>query len=228
MSSVVFLVGEGEYGSSEALTWLARELADDGNDVTYFVSDVLEDMPDFPRSSFGDISALDEADLLVLFIRFRNLPDAEMEAVQRFVERGGSILAFRTTSHPFRFDESSRWHEWNRFGERVLGTPWVSHHGRDTSTEVVVVAPEHPIVAGLPPRFEVRSWLYRVSLLADCEVVLKGISMGDADDPLPQPLAWVREHNGGRIFFTTLGHAEDFDSEHVRVLLRNASRWLTA
>lgn len=227
MSKVVFLVGEGEYGSAESLRWLADELSRDGHEVVYRVSDVLADMPDFPQSSFGDLSVLDDAELLVLFIRFRQLPDEEMAALQRYVDRGGDILAFRTTSHPFRFDPASPWAGWNRFGEQVLGTGWISHHGRDTSTEVTVTRTDHPVTRSLPARFPVRSWLYRVSLLPDCEVLLEGVSVGDPDDPEPQPLAWVRAHRGGRIVFTTVGHAGDFDSEHVRRLLLNAAGWLT-
>jgi len=37
-----------------------------------------------------------------------------------------------------------------------------------------------------------------------------------------EPVAWVRQHNGGRMFYTSLGVQEDFACESFRRLLMNA------
>jgi type 1 glutamine amidotransferase len=232
MSAIVVLTGDGEYGSATSLVPIAQQLRTEyGHEVDYRVSSVIEDMPDFPPSSFGDLDVLDGADLLIVFMRMRRLPDSEMEALERFCRRGGNILGLRTSSHAFKFADDSRWVHWNRwFGADVLGTPWVSHHGRDTSTQVIT-APDvdHPILYGLPNRFSVRSWLYRVELAADCEVLLSGKELGgDGTDETPEPLAWIRQPENQRVFFTTLGHPEDLATPEVQLLLLNAAEWALA
>ena len=46
-------------------------------------------------------------------------------------------------------------------------------------------------------------------------------------DAEPEPVAWVNTDEGGRVFYTTLGHWEDFKLEPFRRLLRNAVCWAT-
>ena len=90
MSRIVALAGEGEYESDRTMLPIARAIAaDTGATLDYRVPDVLEDYPAFPESSFGDLSVLDGADLLLLYTRFRVLPDAQMAALAAYVERGG-------------------------------------------------------------------------------------------------------------------------------------------
>ena len=43
--------------------------------------------------------------------------------------------------------------------------------------------------------------------------------------PPVQPVAWTREHNGGRVFFTTLGHPGDFEQPSMRRLVVNGILW---
>ena len=39
------------------------------------------------------------------------------------------------------------------------------------------------------------------------------------------PVAWTNTHNGGRVFYTSLGHIEDFHVDAFRALLINGIRW---
>jgi type 1 glutamine amidotransferase len=41
------------------------------------------------------------------------------------------------------------------------------------------------------------------------------------------PVAWARTHNGGRVFYTSLGHPEDFKIAGFLRLLVNALAWAT-
>src|SRR4051794_10757753 len=104
MKNVVVLAGEGEYESDVTMRAVADRIATVGGggvDIHYRIPDVLEDQPVFPRSSFGDLTGLADADLLVMYTRFRVLPDAETAAIAEYLERGGSILGLRTSSHAF-------------------------------------------------------------------------------------------------------------------------------
>ena len=43
--------------------------------------------------------------------------------------------------------------------------------------------------------------------------------------PLEQPVAWTKVHKGAPVFFTTLGHPEDFEHASMRRLVVNAVLW---
>ena len=42
-----------------------------------------------------------------------------------------------------------------------------------------------------------------------------------------EPLAWVREYKGGRIFYTSLGHPDDFKNPNFIQMVTNATFWTT-
>jgi hypothetical protein len=98
--------------------------------------------------------------MLVIFTRFRRLPDADMKHIVDYVERGQPLLGIRTATHAFAYEEASdspyaHWGWRNEawpggFGRQVLGETWVSHHGRhgveSTRGVVPVTARGHPIL----------------------------------------------------------------------------------
>jgi type 1 glutamine amidotransferase len=228
---MVVLAGEPEYDSHHTMRGLAEEIADRrGLALDYRTPTVIEDEPEFPESSFGGLDALATADLLVVYTRFRRLPDPEMEALQDYLQHGKAVVGLRTSSHAFSFEPSSRWASWNDgFGRDVLGSPWSSHHGHGSSTDVTVL-PDAPaeLVAGLPEAFHVRSWLYRTQLEPWCQPVLGGVPVDPESEPTPGPVAWVGVPEGRRTFYTSLGHPEDFDCAPFRALLHNAVAWTLA
>ncbi|MGC6488379.1 MAG: hypothetical protein ACON4Z_12085, partial [Planctomycetota bacterium] len=66
---VVFLVGEAEYGSQQTMPAFAARLEDElGLRVTLLQS---------RRRELPPLEALDDADLLVMFLRFREATDAQ-------------------------------------------------------------------------------------------------------------------------------------------------------
>lgn len=229
MTRVVVLAGEGEYESDRTMTAVAddfrRHLPD--TEVVYRTPDVLEDYPTFPKSSFGDLTTLRDADLLVVYTRFRVLPDHEMDEIVRYLGRDGNVIGLRTSTHAFHFGDDSPWARWNdQFGRDVLGSPWVSHHGHSSSTDVTRIPGEqHPVLDGIDQAFHVRSWLYRVDLQPDCRPLLHGEPVDPEDTPTPAPVAWIRERGRGRVVYTSLGHPDDFQDKPFRQLLLNAARW---
>ena len=227
MSVIAVLAGEGEYRSSETMRRYFDDQVRVGHRVEYKTPDVLDDLPDFPESSFGDLGILDGADLLVVYTRFRRLPDDEMERIRAYLDSGRPVMGLRTSTHAFAFPAESPWAPLNDgFGRDVLGSPWVSHHGHGSTTQVQRIdGVEHPILEGVPDTFASPSWLYRVDLAPDCESLL-GDRPVDTDDgePQPGPTAWIRERRR-RTFVTTLGHPEEFERGPLRRLLSNATSW---
>lgn len=228
MTGVVMLVGDPEYDSHRTMPVIAadweRRL---GVRVRVHQSSVVEDMPDFPLSSFGDLSDLEDAALLVVYTRFRRIPDAEAAAIDGYLRRGGAVLGLRTASHAFRLAPESPWHAWGEaFGRDVLGSPWIAHHGHSSSTDVTV-ADSAPVelVDGLPGTFHVRSWLYLTELEPWCRPVLHGTPVDPETAPVPGPVAWYGDNAGRRTFYTSLGHPDDLATDPVRDLLAAAARW---
>jgi type 1 glutamine amidotransferase len=227
MSKVVVLAGEGEYESDATMRAVASIIgALPGAEIDYRTPDVLEDWPNFPESSFGGLETLRDADLLVMYTRFRVLPDSEIAEIAGFLERGGSLLALRTSTHAFRPVETSAWLDWtSTFGQDVLGSAWTRHHGHTSTTDVTVVD-DHPIVAGLPRTFHVDSWLYETAPPPDALVLLWGDPVDPEEGPVsPSPVAWVREARRQRIFYTSLGSQSDLVRGEVLTLLANAAEW---
>ncbi|MFC0680049.1 ThuA domain-containing protein [Lysobacter korlensis] len=225
---IVFLVGEGEYESHRTMRPVAdrMESALDA-EVVYKTPDVLDDMPHFPEQSYGDLSALADADLLVVYTRWRRLPDAEMQQIADYCDRGGSVLGLRTANHAFSYPEGSRWETWNDgFGRDVLGSPWISHHGHSSSTDVRWASDGgHPVLSGVPRSFHLRGWLYRQKLSDGCTPILWGEPVDPEDEPAPSPVAWTWERSGQRTVYTNMGHPSDLRQSIVHDFLVNAARW---
>ena len=226
---VVFVTGEEEYRSEESMPMLARILKNRYGfdvEVAYSVTDGFID-PN-RRDNISGLVALENADMMVLFTRFRNLPDDQLQYILDFTESGRPVAGFRTSTHAFQYGEdhanSYLDEEWPQY---VFGLPWISHFGNEHSTDVFFAADNvnHPILRGVEP-FHVRSWLYDASGLSDdAQPLLIGRAV-EGDEPGgdhfgdPHVVAWTKLYeaqNGiSRVFFTTLGHPYDFNDLHMR------------
>jgi type 1 glutamine amidotransferase len=194
------------------------------------------------------------ADLMIVFLRFRNLPDAQMKHLTDYIESGKPIIGLRTATHSFNLPKSSSFFEkyhWNTkeggFGRKVLGETWVSHHGNHGSqaTRGVIAKGQenHPIVKGIKEGsifgpsdvYGVRLPLPGDSVPIVLGQVVNGMKAtdppleGKKNDPM-MPLAWTRTYKGeagktARVFTTTMGASQDLSSEGLRRLLVNASYW---
>jgi type 1 glutamine amidotransferase len=89
-----------------------------------------------------------------------------------------------------------------------------------TKVEVAEGASKHPVLTGFKP-FETRTSLYKNrNNAADTRLLLTGTIPEHTE-----PVAWTREHKGGRVFYTSLGGPDDFNKNEFRDLLTNAILW---
>jgi type 1 glutamine amidotransferase len=250
---IVLISGDDEYRSEQALPQLAKILsARHGFETTVLFSiDAAtgEIVPD-KHGNIPGLETVDKADLIVMLMRFRDLPDAQMKHIVDYVEAGKPIVALRTATHAFEMKTSptyTRWawnsKEWDGgFGRQVLGETWINHHGKHKiqSTRAMFVAgqAQHPILRGIASgEIWVPTDVYSVKLpLADgIQPLLLGTvleSMEPSSEPVkgPQnepmmPVAWTKSYKGGRIFTTTMGSAQDLLNEGFRRLVVNACYW---
>ncbi len=139
---IVLIAADDEYHSEEMLPQLAKILADrQGFDCTVLFSIDPSDGAIDPhqRRNIPGLEALEKADLLILFARFRGLPDDQMKRIVDYVESGRPVIGIRTATHAFAIDAGQTYarYSWNSkiegweggFGRKVLGETWVAHHG---------------------------------------------------------------------------------------------------
>lgn len=228
---IVFVTGDDEYRSEITMPMIAAILEKSHGFRTSIA--YARPLPQ-TKDNIEGLEALETADVLVMFTRFRRLPDDQLERVLRFVGSGTPLIGLRTTTHAFLYPEGHPRHGLNDgFGRDVFGQQWITHHGSQSRTDVTVHQQHagHPILRGVGP-FPARSWLYHVAPLhGEHTVLLDGTSIGSnkadkrAEFPLTQPVAWTRRYRDAPVFFTTLGHPDDFAQESMRRLLINAIYW---
>src|SRR5262249_52498654 len=137
---IVLVSGDEEYRSEEALPQLGKILARrHGFKCTVLFAIDRKDGTINPnvRDNIPGLEALQTADLMILFTRFRDLPDAQMKHIADYVESGRPIIGLRTATHAFSIGRGKTYakYTWNGkewpggFGRQVLGETWVSHHG---------------------------------------------------------------------------------------------------
>ena len=204
--------------------------------VLYAINDKGERDENFETNIPG-LEALEKADLAVFFLRWRLLPKEQLALIQKYLDSGKPVVGFRTTSHSFHYPKGSESERWNAFGEFAFGTPpgWGAsghtHYGHNSSTDVSVItaAAKNPILTGVDKNFHVRSWLYHVLPKyppSDATQLLMGKSVDPDKTAIENPVAWTyHTEKGGRAFYTSLGHPEDFQVEPFQRVVVNAIHW---
>ena len=253
---IVFVTGDDEYRSEEGMPQLAKILAvRHGFRCTVLFAIDPEDgtiKPDH-QTNIPGTHQLEDADLMVLFTRFRHLPDDQMKPIIDFAKSGKPMIGLRTSTHAFNYkNDQSPYakYSWKSpdppggFGQLVFGETWVNHHGHHgkESTRGVInqEQADHVIVNGCGDIWGPTD-VYGVNKLTENDKVLvwgqvlEGMSpddkpvRGDKNDPM-MPVAWVREYRGeagnvSKVFVTTMGASKDLESEGLRRLLVNACLW---
>jgi len=222
---VVFISAESEYGAVETLPGFAGDLERHYGLRCEILQGSPERKSDDRHEIFG-MELLTDADLVVVFARRRAFPAEQMKYLKDYLDRGGPLLGLRTASHAFdaRGSGPADHAEWPRFDPEVLGGNYHGHHGAGPRCTVtgVAAASDHPILAGVKLPLVSKGSLYEVRPLAKTTTTLL---MGTIPDQEPEPVAWTNRHQGGRVFYTSLGHVDDFHNAQFRKLLVNAVFW---
>jgi putative membrane-bound dehydrogenase-like protein len=169
------------------------------------------------RKADDDLPGLENlqtCDVMLLFTRRLTISGQQLERVKKYCRSGKPIVAVRTASHAFQ--------NWLALDHEILGGNYRNHYPAGPPCRIAVVekAKEHPILRGFRPYQSVASLYKNTGLAKDVEVLLTGGIPGHTE-----PIAWTRLHNGGRVFYTSLGHPRDFDNEGFRRMLAGALFW---
>lgn len=136
--------------------------------------------------------------------------DAQREAFKRYIHAGGGFAGIHSATGSER--------KWPWYWELIGGT--FARHAKMQKFTVKVVDRNHPSTAGYPSdSFEWEDeFYYMKSMPAGLRILLAG-DMAKLDDPQKDksrdpvytkdnlhPLAWCHEFEGGRAWYTALGH----------------------
>ncbi len=253
---VVLLAADDEYRSEESMPMMAKILSERyGFETTVLFAIEPETgnvVPDY-QNNIPNLQALEEADLMIMLIRFRELPDEQTKFIEDYVKSGKPIIALRTSTHPFayqknlesqyaKWDWKSKTPGWERgFGQKVFGETWVAHHGihAKEGTRALISGraqnEDNPIIRGVNDIWG-PSDVYTIKNLPEtADVLIYGQSTSGmtSDSPVNleksiMPIAWtipyqIEGGKEGQAFVTTMGASLDFESEDLRRLILNAS-----
>ncbi len=215
---VVLVSGDEEYRSEEALPQLGKILAKRHGfrcTVLFAIDQADGTINPDEASNIPGLEALESADLMILFTRFRELPDEQMKFIDAYVHSGRPIIGLRTATHAFRYSANSmsryrrydfRSKRWKGgFGKQVLGETWAGHHGHHgvQSTRGVIAdsMKDHPILRGVEDIWGPTD-VYTVTLPLPGDsqpLVLGQVLAGMRPDDPPVEGAYVRFVRGRRV-----------------------------
>ena len=235
--TVLFLIGEHEYGTGETLPAFAKAELEPRGVKSLFVTAKSNDRQSRDCHLFpGFREALAQADVLFLSVRRRYpLPD-DMAAIRAWIKAGKPVVGIRTSSHPFgerpkgKGYQAPKGHEaWNTFDQDVLGIAYTGHYGSRSGHQVIARvadgAAKAPILKGVkvPRSAVVPSHLYISQVTNPAVRVLLRASI--REEKADEPVAWTLEREGQRVFYTSVGGVDDMKLDWVQRLLVNAIYW---
>jgi len=251
---IVFLVGDEEYRSEDSMPQLAKILAAHHGfkcTVLFAINKETGEIDPKTLDNIPGLEALETADLVVMFLRFRELPDDQMKRIIDYTNSGKPIVGLRTSTHAFNYvkhkDSPYARYSFNNkefdggYGRQVFGETWINHYGRhqQESTRGLIAKgmENHPIVKGIDDIWGESDVYGLTTLTGDSKPLIMGqvlAGMDPKDKPNPDkklvPVAWTKTYTGekgktARVFTTTMGHSFDLFSEGFRRLLVNACYW---
>ena len=173
-------------------------------------------------------AGLDGVDAIILVSNSTRKADAATEfftesqraAFQAFVRRGGGVVGIHAAADSH--------YAWPWYG-RMIGA-WFTRHPPGTPTGTIRIAdPSHPANAGLPETLgRADEWYYFEDYDPTLHVLvtLDPGSIGEADVN-PNPVSWAHEFEGGRVFYTAMGHTPESYSDPILMRhIGNGLRWV--
>ncbi|WP_395746428.1 ThuA domain-containing protein [Prosthecobacter sp.] len=224
---IVIMIGEDEYHTWETLPEFA---AKDLKEVPYRVTVVQADAAD--KNQFpGFVEAMKGADLLLISVRRRTPPTEVIDAVRAHLNAGKPLVGIRTASHCFALrpkepEPKAGLAIWQEFDHEVLGGNYTGHYGKDPAKITLVPGAEaHAILKGVTVSELIgHGGLYKNTPLQEGTTpLLKGTLPGAETEPV----AWTHLYGEkkARVFYTSMGHWDDFKLPAFRRFLLNGIAW---
>jgi type 1 glutamine amidotransferase len=222
--NITFLIAEREYKTEKTLPKFSEEFLSEN----FFIQFCKAPSEGNQRNHIANSSAIAKADLLFISVRRRAFKEETMELIRSHIAKGKPIIGIRTASHAFQLRKEKlpighqEWPEWDR---EIIGGNYDGHYSKELicTVQLKINSRHHPILKEIKLPFITPASLYRNSPLPKASSALL---VGSVKGFSPEPVAWVhRTKFKGKVFYTSLGHEEDFQKESFQILLQNAVNW---
>ncbi len=226
--NLMILMAEDEYETEQTLPKFAAKHLSQHFRVTLTYGSDNE-----PQRMVG-IADIASADALLVSVRRRPLPETDLNLIRGFVRSGKPVIGIRTASHAFSLRDKTPeagLAAWPEFDAEVFGGHYTNHYGNELKSELAMVedAAAHPILQAMGGlQLTPGGSLYKTApLAAGAQPLLLGSLAGEAGaEQTPQPVAWTFvRRDGGRSFYTSLGHVDDFAQPQFESLLSAGIHW---
>lgn len=220
---LMMIIAEDEYETEETLpAFAAKHLSQQFSVTTVFGN---ED----ERHEIVGLDQIDQMDAVLVSVRRRAISEANMKLLQQFVAQGKPVIGIRTASHAFSLRDKPTPDGkavWKEFDAEVFGGSYSGHHKNDLNTTIQNPAQSKP--HSITDATDVQlikpgGSLYKTAPLAEGT---RGLLWGTVEEEDPQPLAWTYiRADGGRSFYTSLGHRADFEQPEFEAFLAGGICW---
>ena len=177
---IVFLAGDEEYRSEEALPMLGKLLSQRHGftcTVLFAISKETGEIDPNTADNLPGAEALDNADLVITSLRFRRWPDAQFRHFADYVKAGKPVIGLRTSTHAFS-GLKGEYATFNSFGKKVYGEGWVNHwgsHKREATRGVIENgAKDDVLLRGVNDIFGDTD-VYEAYPSADSKILVRGV-----------------------------------------------------
>ena len=166
-----------------------------------FEADFTEDATAFTEKNLGQYSA-------VVFLNTTGdvLDNRQQEAFERYIQAGGGYVGIHSATDTE--------YDWPWYGE--LAGAWFLDHPNDPSNvqkgNFTVVEKDHWATEGMPEHFEHTDEFYNFKNLSrhiHPLLTIDETSYIGGKNPDFHPMSWYHEFDGGRSFYTALGHTRE-------------------
>jgi type 1 glutamine amidotransferase len=158
---------------------------------------------------------------VVIFLSTSNdvLDESQQQAFKRYIQNGGGFVGVHSAS--------GTEYDWPWFG-KLVGA-YFTKHPKIQQADIRITQPDHVCMQGLSDPWTRRDeWYNFRDVQPDLTVLAKvdessyeGGTMGDS-----HPIIWCHEFDGGRSFYTALGHtSESYEEPAFIELLRQGILW---
>ncbi len=250
--TVVFVTGGDEYQSRERMLPYAEKLEKDYGFKVIYIKDEApgadEDPDHDPKPTvLPDAEKIKDADLMVVFMRFRNWEPRSLKLFMEHYEKGKPAIAIRTTTHAFWKDRT--------FAPKYFGGHYKTHYTHGIVCQVNPEQADHPMVRGVKRKWGQGEGPYVSTPLTEGatpvvfsyghnrdaseeeeeeeefdeqKLAEREWAIGnDSYDSPNYPVAWAYNHEGARRAMITLGsfRVGDLKADYFKNLFYNSVFW---
>lgn len=168
-----------------------------------FIVDTTKDSTKFTKENLKKYTAI-----IFLSTTGNVLGPAEEKAFEQYIKKGGGFVGIHSATDTE--------YDWQWYGKFIGG--YFENHPEEQKATINIIQKNHPATKGLPSNWTLNEEWYNFKNLNSENKVLITIdetTYKGGKNGANHPIAWFSEREGGRIFYTALGHRKETYNEPI-------------